>query len=122
MKTPQRIDLTPADVDRLLERVEAKELEEGDYKIIKAMAETIVYPIKVSHESLKSGHRCPECTKGKVYEQEKPGLIVRVKGQAPLQGQFSSFKSFAAISVARPSRRLRPRMLVQKNTMSQWRA
>ena len=43
MKTqkPKRIDLKPADVDALLERVEKGALQEGDYEIIKAMVETI---------------------------------------------------------------------------------
>ena len=43
MKTqkPKRIDLKPADVDALLERVEKGALQEGDYEIIKAMVETV---------------------------------------------------------------------------------
>ena len=43
MKTPRpkRIDLKPADVEALLERVEKGTLQEGDYEIIKAMVETI---------------------------------------------------------------------------------
>jgi transposase len=43
MKTPRpkRIDLKPADVEALLERVEKGALQEGDYEIIKAMVETI---------------------------------------------------------------------------------
>ena len=40
--------------------------------------------IAVAHESLKLGDRCPECQKGKVYQQKKPALIIRVVGQAPL--------------------------------------
>jgi transposase len=41
MKVPKRIDLSPEQMDALLERVEAGALAEGDYEIIKAMAETI---------------------------------------------------------------------------------
>jgi transposase len=43
MKTPRpkRIDLKPADVEALLQRVEKGALQEGDYEIIKAMVETI---------------------------------------------------------------------------------
>ena len=43
MKTPRpkRIDLKPAEVEALLERVEKGVLQEGDYEIIKAMVETI---------------------------------------------------------------------------------
>lgn len=40
--------------------------------------------IQVSHASLKPGDHCPECLKGKVYEQKKPGLRIRVVGQAPI--------------------------------------
>ncbi len=44
-------------------------------------AEKIVVP----HESLKSGDRCPDCKKGKVYELAQPGVLVRIVGQAPVQ-------------------------------------
>lgn len=40
--------------------------------------------IEVQHASLKPGDRCPECLKGKVYEQKEPGLRIRVIGQAPI--------------------------------------
>ena len=41
--------------------------------------------IPVPHESLKSGDRCPDCRKGKVYELARPGVLVRMVGQAPVQ-------------------------------------
>lgn len=41
MKAPKRMDLSPEEMDALLERVAAETLIEGDYEIIKAMAETI---------------------------------------------------------------------------------
>lgn len=40
--------------------------------------------IVVGHHSLKSGDRCPQCEKGKVYDSTKPGFLVRIVGQAPL--------------------------------------
>ena len=40
--------------------------------------------IGVGHNSLKSGDRCPQCKKGKVYNSTQPGLLVRIVGQAPL--------------------------------------
>src|ERR1035441_2242292 len=40
--------------------------------------------IKIAHASLKRGDHCPECQKGKVYEQKEPALRIRVVGQAPL--------------------------------------
>jgi transposase len=41
--------------------------------------------IEVKHSSLKSGDRCPQCEKGKVYDSTQPGLLVRIIGQAPLK-------------------------------------
>jgi transposase len=40
--------------------------------------------IKIAHASLKRGDCCPECQKGKVYEQKEPALRIRVVGQAPI--------------------------------------
>jgi transposase len=40
--------------------------------------------IRIPHPSLKSGDHCPECLKGKVYEQKDPARRIRVVGQAPL--------------------------------------
>jgi len=40
--------------------------------------------IRIVHASLKPGDRCPECQKGKVYEQKEPALRIRVVGQAPI--------------------------------------
>ena len=41
MSPPKRIDLTPEQLDALLKRVEAGTLQDGDYEIIKGMAETL---------------------------------------------------------------------------------
>ena len=40
--------------------------------------------IQIAHASLKPGDRCPECLKGKVYEQKEPAFRIRVAGQAPI--------------------------------------
>jgi len=40
--------------------------------------------VKIPHESLQSGVFCPCCKKGKVYLQNEPARMVRVKGMAPL--------------------------------------
>jgi transposase len=41
--------------------------------------------IQVPHASLKSGDPCPDAQcDGKVYPQRDPGVLVRIKGQAPL--------------------------------------
>ncbi len=41
--------------------------------------------VEVPHRSLKHGDRCPECQRGKVYPQRDPGVLVRLKGQAPIE-------------------------------------
>lgn len=41
--------------------------------------------VKIQHQSLKPGDCCPECKKGTVYDIKKPGLLVRVTGQAPIK-------------------------------------
>ena len=42
--------------------------------------------IEVPHESLRPGDPCPECTQGTVYEVSRPGVLVRITGQAPPAG------------------------------------
>ncbi len=39
--------------------------------------------LAIAHPSLKSGDRCPECVKGKLYAGT-PGVLVRLVGQAPI--------------------------------------
>ena len=41
--------------------------------------------MRVPHESLRPGDTCPECQKGKVYEMKKPGVLIRIAGQAPVE-------------------------------------
>jgi transposase len=43
--------------------------------------------IPVPHESLQPGHPCPQCHKGKVYEMNRPGVLIRIVGQAPVQAK-----------------------------------
>ncbi len=40
--------------------------------------------VPVPHASLKAGDSCPDGCGGKVYPQRDPGVLVRIKGQAPL--------------------------------------
>ena len=62
-----------------------KEKKKGNGR--KAAAEyTAAEKVKVSHSDLKPGDNCPECLKGKVYEQKMPRLVVRITGNAPLSG------------------------------------
>lgn len=39
---------------------------------------------KVPHATLHSGDVCPECARGKLYQQKEPKPLLRVIGQAPL--------------------------------------
>ena len=52
MTKPKRIDLTPEELDALLERVESENLQPGDFELIKGMAETIAY---LSHVADQKG-------------------------------------------------------------------
>lgn len=40
--------------------------------------------VAVQHTELKSGDRCPDCERGKVYVQKEPKPLVRIIGQPPL--------------------------------------
>jgi transposase len=40
--------------------------------------------IEVPHETLRPGDSCPECEQGTVYEMARPGVLVRIVGQAPV--------------------------------------
>ena len=42
--------------------------------------------MRIAHDWLKHGDRCPECAKGKLYSRHmEPATLVRVIGGAPLQ-------------------------------------
>ena len=41
--------------------------------------------ISVSHESLQPGDDCPDCGRGTLYETNRPGVLVRITGHAPLR-------------------------------------
>lgn len=49
-----------------------------------ADAYTEAEKIEVRHESLQPGDACPECEEGTVYETNRPGVLVRLKGQPPV--------------------------------------
>ena len=40
--------------------------------------------IEVPNESLQPGDPCPQCETGTVYETNRPGVLVRLRGQAPV--------------------------------------
>jgi len=67
--------------------------------------------IPIPHESLKNGDRCPECDRGRVYKVKKPSVVIRVRGQAPLQATIFELEKFrcnlcGATFIAKPSESL----------------
>jgi transposase len=40
--------------------------------------------VRVTHQKLAHGDRCPDCSRGNVYTQKEPKPLVRIVGQAPL--------------------------------------
>jgi transposase len=40
--------------------------------------------VQVRHAQLASGDQCPDCERGRVYLQHDPGVLVRIKGQVPI--------------------------------------
>ena len=41
--------------------------------------------IEVRHESLQAGDPCPKCEQGTLYDTRRPGVLVRLVGQAPVK-------------------------------------
>jgi transposase len=41
--------------------------------------------VVVRHQSLQPGDPCPKCEEGTVYETGRPGMLVRLVGQSPIQ-------------------------------------
>ena len=39
----------------------------------------------VCHPTLKPGDRCPECPKGRLYDTDRPAVIIRLVGRSPVQ-------------------------------------
>ena len=78
------------DVDAVVSPPTAAEPEEAAKKPGKghghngADAYTGAEKVEVRHESLQPGDPCPECEEGTVYETDRPGVLVRLVGQAPL--------------------------------------
>ena len=53
------------------------------------------------HSSLQPGDRCPKCETGTVYDSKRPGVVVRLVGQAPVKPRSIICRSCAAIFAAR---------------------
>jgi hypothetical protein len=57
-----------------------------------ADAYTAAEKIKVPHSSLQPGDPCPKCETGTVYETNRPGVVVRLVGQAPVGAKVYSLQ------------------------------
>jgi transposase len=44
--------------------------------------------VVVRHASLQPGDPCPKCEEGTVYETGRPGILVRLTGQSPIQAKI----------------------------------
>ena len=71
MKGPKRIDLKPEEMDALLERVKAGSLKDGDYEVIKAMADTICILSQAVDEKATSIRRLLKMLFGASTEKAK---------------------------------------------------
>lgn len=40
--------------------------------------------VVIAHQSLKAGDSCPQCPKGKLYETNRPGVLVHFQGSPPV--------------------------------------
>lgn len=52
-----------------------------------ASAYTSAEKIEVPHPSLEPGDPCPKCEKGTVYDTKRPGVLVRLTGQPPVDAK-----------------------------------
>ena len=50
-----------------------------------AVAFTGANRVSISHATLQSGDACPDCGRGRVYQQKEPATLVRFVGQPPLE-------------------------------------
>lgn len=41
--------------------------------------------ISITHPTLKNADPCPQCPKGKLYREKKPGIFIYFEGQAPIR-------------------------------------
>ncbi len=60
--------------------------------------------IDVPHETLRPGDICPDCTQGTVYEVSRPGVLVRITGQAPVAAKVYGLQKLRCNRSSRPSR------------------
>ncbi len=40
--------------------------------------------VRIAHSDLESGHSCPGCVRGKVYQEKKPGVFIHIEARPPI--------------------------------------
>lgn len=93
MKAPKRIDLKPEEMDALLERVKVGSLKDGDYEIIKGMADTIRILSQAVDEKTSSIKRLLKMLFGATTEKAKNVLKDSDKEKDSDKSKTSSGKS-----------------------------
>lgn len=78
-KEPSRISSPPPSSDGPAEKPKKKRTGHGR---IGAKAYTGAQRLKVPHESLRHGQRCPNC-RGKLYQLKEPAVLVRITASVP---------------------------------------
>jgi hypothetical protein len=89
------IEVNLREWEALLKRARQEPLDEASYQKLQAALRAFRVLTEMIGEKnttisrlrallAKPGDRCPECQKGKVYEQKEPALRIRVVGQAPI--------------------------------------
>ncbi len=88
------LEVKNTSIKRLRKMLFGNKSEKGMVETV-ADAYTGAHREKIDHETLLNGAPCPECPKGKVYVQkEEPGIIVRVRGAAPIQATVYELEKF----------------------------
>jgi transposase len=70
--------------------------------------------VAVSHETHQPGDDCPACAKGKIYDTGRPGVLIRIVGQAPLRATVYQLQKLrcnlcGALFTAQPPEGVGPR-------------
>jgi len=87
MKKPKQIDVTPQELEALLKRAEGA-LQEGDYELIKGMAETIAYLSQAVEDKSISAKRLLQMLFGGSTEKTKE-ILKKLKKASSTEGSVS---------------------------------
>jgi transposase len=100
---PETLDIKQEDLDALLERVRLKQLQQGDYELIKALIETVSYLSSLSDEKAASIKRLLKMLFGsKTEKQNTAALPERAKPKKQGHGRngANAYKGAKKVKVA----------------------